>query len=150
MLTLRTFNEQPGKRPLSSMSPSILTGADGRVRLVGGASGGPRIITATAQVILNWFEFGESLLDAVIRPRVHSQLLPETVYVEGHSFPLVMPSKRSENVWKLKETTIAASDVTIEALRSRGHNLTLHESNVGITQFIGFHAVLIFYVIYVI
>ena len=48
----RNFPE-PNKRPLSSMSPFILLDRNNNVRLIGGSSGGPRIITATVQVILN-------------------------------------------------------------------------------------------------
>ena len=55
---------EPGKRPLSSMTPTILV-RDGRAEFVVGASGGPRIITATAQVLLNRVRFGMTPAQAV-------------------------------------------------------------------------------------
>lgn len=77
---------EPGKKPLSSMSPSILLSPSGKVRLVGGASGGPRIITGTAQMILNVIGRGMDLLSAVTSPRIHTQLFPETLCVENHTY----------------------------------------------------------------
>ncbi len=71
-----------GKRPLSSMSPTIVLSADGEVELVTGASGGPRIITATAQSILNALVFDMSAEEAVVAPRVHDQLWPPALYME--------------------------------------------------------------------
>ncbi|MFN0011319.1 MAG: gamma-glutamyltransferase [Phycisphaerales bacterium] len=77
----------PGKRPLSSMSPTIATvsGADGiaRVRLVAGASGGPRIITGTAQAILNTLLFNCASAEAVLRPRIHHQWMPNVLEIEN-------------------------------------------------------------------
>lgn len=67
------------------MSPSFVFDKNGRIRLIGGASGGPRIITATAQVILNYIGKGWDLLKCVKSPRVHSQLLPDTVYIENNT-----------------------------------------------------------------
>eukprot|EP01035_Chromulina_nebulosa_P037006 gene37006-49933_t len=71
--TINTYfgSKAPGKRPLSSMSPSFVLSRDG------GASGGPRIITSTAQVILNYIGKGMQLLQAVVQPRIHTQLLPD-------------------------------------------------------------------------
>ncbi len=65
----------PGKRPLSSMTPSLLL-RDGRVELVIGTPGGSRIFTSVFQVVSNWHDFGLSLTDAVAAARVHHQLLP--------------------------------------------------------------------------
>lgn len=79
---------EAGKRPLSSMSPSILLDSRGKVRLVGGASGGPHIITGTAQVILNVLGRGMDLLRALTHYRVHSQLLPDEVDCEHHLYTL--------------------------------------------------------------
>jgi len=74
-----------GKRPLSSMSPTIVLDEDGRVLAVAGASGGPRIITATMQVILNTLA-GMSAGQAVAMPRLHHQWLPDEVRFErGYS-----------------------------------------------------------------
>lgn len=68
----------PKKRPLSSMSPSILVNkSNGKVRLIGGASGGPMIITATAQVILNHIGRGLDILSSIVAPRIHAQLYPQ-------------------------------------------------------------------------
>jgi len=72
---------RPGARPLSSMSPLIVL-KDGKVRLVAGASGGPRIISSTLQTALNVLVEGQSVSDAVAAPRLHHQWLPEKLYVQ--------------------------------------------------------------------
>ncbi|HBS28126.1 MAG TPA: gamma-glutamyltransferase [Phycisphaerales bacterium] len=72
----------PGKRPLSSMTPTIVLDKGGRVEGVVGGSGGPRIITAVAQVLLNWLVFGMGAREAVASPRIHHQWMPETLQME--------------------------------------------------------------------
>ncbi len=72
----------PGKRPLSSMTPTIVLDPQGQVELVVGASGGPRIITGVAQVILNIMLYGMSAADAVAEPRIHHQWLPDRLSLE--------------------------------------------------------------------
>lgn len=75
----------PGKRPLSSMSPTILT-SGGRVALVIGTPGGSRIFTSVFQVITNWHDFGMPLAAAVAAARIHHQLLPiNTLYEEPYA-----------------------------------------------------------------
>ncbi len=71
----------PGKRPLSSMSPTIVL-KEGQVRLVAGASGGPTIITGTLQVMLNVLVFGMDVRRAIEAPRIHHQWVPEILFVE--------------------------------------------------------------------
>jgi gamma-glutamyltranspeptidase/glutathione hydrolase len=71
----------PGKRPLSTMTPTILT-AHGNVALVIGTPGGSRIATSIVQVLLNWHDFQMPLADAVAAVRVHHQLLPPDVIFE--------------------------------------------------------------------
>jgi gamma-glutamyltranspeptidase/glutathione hydrolase len=71
----------PGKRPLSSMSPTIVFKA-GRPVLTLGASGGPRIITSVLQVMLNVIEFDLPLDEAMSAVRVHHQWLPDEVYFD--------------------------------------------------------------------
>lgn len=73
---------QPGKRPLSSMSPTIVLDADGRIRAVAGGSGGPRIITATAQVLLDALVRHDDAAQAVARKRFHHQWKPNTLEFE--------------------------------------------------------------------
>ena len=65
---------KPGKRPLSSMSPSILTNEAGDVVMVVGASGGTKITTSTALVTILCSQLGWSLPDCVDSPRLHHQL----------------------------------------------------------------------------
>jgi gamma-glutamyltranspeptidase / glutathione hydrolase len=72
---------EPGKRPLSSMSPTIVE-RDGVPVLALGASGGPRIISSVVQVLLDMVWFGDEPVEALQRGRVHHQWLPDKVYVE--------------------------------------------------------------------
>ncbi|MDO8774648.1 MAG: gamma-glutamyltransferase [Burkholderiaceae bacterium] len=76
----------PEKRSLSSMTPTVVL-KDGKVFMVTGAMGGPRIITGTIQAILNVIDYGMSVKDAVDSDRIHHQWLPDTVYVEGQAMP---------------------------------------------------------------
>lgn len=73
---------EPGKRPLSSMSPTLVV-KDGEVRLLLGASGGPRIITAVMAVLVNWIDLRRPLPEAVAASRVHHQWTPDEVILEA-------------------------------------------------------------------
>ncbi|SMF69766.1 gamma-glutamyltransferase 1 Threonine peptidase. MEROPS family T03 [Tistlia consotensis] len=74
----------PGKRPLSSMSPTIVT-KDGKVFLVVGSPGGSRIITITLEAILNVVDHGMDIQAAIDAPRIHHQWLPDKVFVEPYA-----------------------------------------------------------------
>ena len=100
---------KPGKRPLSSMSPTILLRGN-RPEMVVGAAGGPRIITATLQTILNIIDFSMPVTSAVSSPRVHHQWLPDRLNVEAR---------------------IAAE--TKRALEQRGHALR-EQPSLGVVQ----------------
>ena len=100
---------QPNKRPLSSMSPTIILNGT-RPELVVGAAGGPRIINATLQTILNWIDFNMPVKQAVGAPRIHHQWIPERLNVE---------------------TRIDAE--TKKALEQRGHAIR-ERSDVGTVQ----------------
>jgi gamma-glutamyltranspeptidase / glutathione hydrolase len=89
----------PGKRPLSSMSPTIVL-KNGKPLLVTGTPGGSLIITGVLQVILNTIDHGMNAAAAVAAPRLHNQWLPDAV--------------RAENGFPAE---------TLDALRSRGHNV---------------------------
>ncbi|QQX59691.1 gamma-glutamyltransferase [Pseudomonas chlororaphis] len=75
----------PGKRMLSSMSPSLVT-RDGKVTLVLGTPGGSRIFTSIFQVLNNLYDFNLPLEKAVAAQRVHHQLLPkDTIYYDAYA-----------------------------------------------------------------
>lgn len=75
----------PGKRPLSTMTPTILTEHD-RVAVVIGTPGGSRIATSVFQVLSNWHDFHMPLDAAVAAPRIHHQLLPpDTLFEEPYA-----------------------------------------------------------------
>jgi gamma-glutamyltranspeptidase/glutathione hydrolase len=101
----------PGKRPLSSMSPTIVLDGD-RPVAIAGASGGPRIISGTLQVLLSALVFGDDAGQAVARPRLHHQWQPNEV--------------RVETGW-----TNAA---TLDGLRARGHKVVSYKNPVGVVQ----------------
>ena len=91
---------EPGKRMLSSMSPTIVT-RDGRLVLVTGSPGGRTIINTVLQTILNVVDFGMNVQEAVDAPRIHHQWLPDAVRYER---------------WGLSPDTLAL-------LRGRGHTM---------------------------
>lgn len=97
---------EPGKRMLSSMSPTIVT-KNGEVRMVLGAAGGPRIITATLQNFLNMTVFNMDPQQANSAPRFHHQWMPDKLYYEEFGL----------------------SPDTRQKLREMGHNL---KSNDGV------------------
>ncbi|RYR35027.1 hypothetical protein Ahy_A10g050122 isoform A [Arachis hypogaea] len=72
----------PGKRPLSSMSPTIVL-KDGKLQAAVGASGGAMIIAGTSEVILNHFVKGMDPLSSIMSPRVYHQLIPNVVNYEN-------------------------------------------------------------------
>ncbi len=72
---------EPGKRPLSAMSPTIVV-EDGSTKLIVGAQGGPTIITSVTQVILDVLDYGMNVQQAVDFPRFHHQWMPDLLYLE--------------------------------------------------------------------
>ncbi|RFB79682.1 gamma-glutamyltransferase [Methylovirgula sp. 4M-Z18] len=74
----------PGKRPLSSMSPTLIT-KDGHIIAVLGSPGGSRIITITLQTALNMIDYGMQPQEAVDAPRIHHQWLPDEVFAEPYA-----------------------------------------------------------------
>ncbi|MBX3140166.1 MAG: gamma-glutamyltransferase [Trueperaceae bacterium] len=71
----------PGKTPLSSMSPTVIT-KDGDIFMVTGSPGGSRIITITLESIMNVIDHGMDVQEAIDAPRIHHQWLPDVLYVE--------------------------------------------------------------------
>ncbi len=99
----------PGKRPLSSMTPTIVL-KDGRPFLATGSPGGSRIITTTLQIILNVIDHGMNIAAATAAPRVHHQWLPDELRIES-----------------------GVSVDTLDLLRARGHEIA-ERNAMGSTQ----------------
>nr|CAI5822248.1 unnamed protein product [Callosobruchus analis] len=81
---------QPGRRPISSMSPTIILNDKGDVMMVIGAAGGSRITTSVAQIIVKHLWYGIDLKTAMDEARVHHQLMPNVLVAE-ESFKLQFP-----------------------------------------------------------
>jgi gamma-glutamyltranspeptidase/glutathione hydrolase len=90
-----------GKRPLSSMTPTIVMRKDGTAWFALGARGGPRIITAVLQTVMNVVDYGMNIQEAIDAPRVHQQWLPDSLGYEPVGF----------------------TDDVLTSLRQRGHVL---------------------------
>jgi gamma-glutamyltranspeptidase / glutathione hydrolase len=82
----------PGKRPLSSMTPTVVL-KDGKPLLVAGTPGGSRIITTVLQIIVNVIDYGMSLQAAIDAPRIHHQWLPDTL--AGEPMAISEPVKKA-------------------------------------------------------
>src|SRR5690606_13301566 len=90
----------PGKRMLSSMTPTILE-KDGRLYMVVGTPGGSTIITSVFQTILNVVDFGMDIQEAVTAPRFHHQWLPDEVMLERGAVAKVVRHTLSTTGYKL-------------------------------------------------
>jgi gamma-glutamyltranspeptidase/glutathione hydrolase len=108
---------QPGKRMLSSMTPIILLGGDGRVRLVSGTPGGATIITTMAQIISNMVDFGMDLANATGAPRLHHQHLPDVLFLEHAGVPMaVQQALRSRGLTVQERAGYQGDTQSIEVL----------------------------------
>ena len=76
----------PHKTPLSSMTPTIVT-KDGKLYMVLGSPGGPTIINAVLEVMLNVIDFGMNMQQAVDQPRIHHQWMPDLISAENTISP---------------------------------------------------------------
>ncbi len=101
---------EPGKRPLSSMTPVIVMVDKEPIFLVG-ASGGPRIISSVLQVLIHHLWYGMSPLEAVVQERLHHQWSPDFVYIE----------------------TYKDSQLSLDSLESKGHKIKSRR-DIGIVQ----------------
>jgi len=118
----------PRKRPLSSMTPTIVT-KNGKPYLVTGSPGGSRIITTVLQIVLNVLDHGMDVADAVAAPRIHHQWLPDEVFAEktypedvlkgleerGHKIATRVPNTSANSILITKDGFAGAADV-----RTRG------------------------------
>lgn len=107
----------PGKRMLSAMSPTIVLDPRGNLLLVTGARGGPRIISATSQIILNVIDHRMSLADAMSAPRLHHQALPDSIRLEKGGFdPAVIARLRTMGhfVYELSGIASASSVMRVK------------------------------------
>jgi gamma-glutamyltranspeptidase / glutathione hydrolase len=130
----------PGKRPLSSMSPTIVA-RNGKPFLVLGSPGGSRIITITLETMMNVIDHGMNLQEAVDAPRVHHQWLPDQVYVEPFA---VSPDTRKlltdmgysltqQAPWGAAEAIMVAPEAPIP-LVTLGQQASTSDSMVGGAQ----------------
>jgi gamma-glutamyltranspeptidase/glutathione hydrolase len=112
----------PRKRPLSSMTPTIVL-KNGKPFLVTGSPGGSRIITATLQIIINAIDGGMNIAEAVAAPRLHHQWLPDEVRLERGVPDEIAQSlaKRGHNVqWPLAQTSANSIMMTRQGLAGAG------------------------------
>lgn len=113
----------PGKRPLSSMTPTIVL-KDGKPVLITGSPGGSRIITTVLQVIVNVLDGKRDIADAVSAPRIHHQWMPDATVVEpgisaqalnelaarGHTIVQGPPASSANSIAVTAEGLVGAAD----------------------------------------
>ena len=102
---------EPGKRPLSSMTPTIVFNPEGQPILATGSPGGSTIITIVLQMVLNIIDFDMNIAEATAAARIHHQWLPDTVFYES-----------------------GISQDTLTLLRSMGHQLNDKTGVLGATE----------------
>jgi gamma-glutamyltranspeptidase/glutathione hydrolase len=103
----------PGKRPLSSMTPTLLFDGDRVVGCIGG-SGGPRIISNVVQVLLDMFVYGQDVAAAIAAPRIHHQWSPDRIVVE----PAIPEDVRAALAKKgYPEVHVDDAETAIQAIR---------------------------------
>ena len=108
----------PGKRPLSSMSPTIVL-KDGKPVLVTGSPGGSRIISAVLQVVVDVLDYKMDVAAAVAAPRVHHQWMPDEVRVERGFSDEVLAELRAKGhkvIEPLGQTSVNSIAVTPNGL----------------------------------
>jgi gamma-glutamyltranspeptidase/glutathione hydrolase len=124
----------PNKRPLSSMTPTIVL-KNGRPFLVTGSPGGSRIITAVLQVLLNVIDYRMPLADAVHAPRVHHQWLPDETMIEpgfssamakalearGHRVTVWPPFTSVQSILVTAQGFVGAADTRTRGARAVGY-----------------------------
>jgi len=112
----------PGKRPLSSMTPTIVLNEAGHVELVTGARGGPRIITGVTQTVLNAIALGMSAADAATAPRIHHQFFPPVLAMERALIEPETPGQGAgpAEVMDMLNRVSAAREM-VAAIEARGH-----------------------------
>jgi len=103
---------QPKKRPLSSMTPTIILQGD-RPELIVGAAGGPRIISATLQTILNVLDFQMPIKEAVEAPRIHHQWIPDELNVEDKLPPETKKSLERRGHTVRERTTLGVVQAVV-------------------------------------
>lgn len=104
---------QPGKRMLSSMTPTIVE-KDGKLFMVVGTPGGSTIITSVFQTILNVTEFNQGMQKAVNSRRFHHQWLPDVVYIEKDALDSVTRAKLQQKGYKFVDDTIGRVDAILK------------------------------------
>ena len=109
---------EPGKRMLSSMSPTIIEDDKGELYMVVGAQGGPRIITAVWQAMSNVIDFGMPVDAAVAAPRFHHQHLPDDVVFEDEAVTKAVDDALHalgyKTVWSMRERIGAAANAIVK------------------------------------
>ncbi|MFM2481229.1 gamma-glutamyltransferase [Celerinatantimonas sp. YJH-8] len=106
----------PGKRPLSSMSPTIVT-KDGHPFLVVGSPGGSRIITITLETVMNIIDFGMGPQEAVNAPRIHHQWLPDKVFYESRGLsPDTVHLLKAQGYTMVEQTPWGAAELIMVGL----------------------------------
>jgi gamma-glutamyltranspeptidase / glutathione hydrolase len=108
----------PGKRPLSSMAPTLVE-RDGKVVVVLGSPGGSRIITTVLETIMNIIDYGMAAQDAVDAPRVHHQGQPEDVYFERSGLAPDVVTELTAMGYKLVEQRPWGAVELIEIVKRR-------------------------------
>ena len=111
---------KPAKRPLSSMSPTIVLTPEGEPLMTIGAAGGSRIITTVLQVIISVVDHNLSVQDAINLGRTHSQWIPDVIRYEGKNkmnteFNQFLPSLSEKQISELEELDHKFEDGNVES-----------------------------------